>query len=114
MDGALIQLILPLKLNWLPTYRAESSLKAGDRVYAKFAGREYVGVVYRIGVESGLPASRISTLERRECPLPAISSGELRLWEFISEYYMCTLGEVYRAAYPMATDDPIHTTGRRQ
>lgn len=102
MDGALIQLILPLKLNWLPTYRAESSLKAGDRVYAKFAGREYVGVVYRIGVESGLPASRISTLERRECPLPAISSGELRLWEFISEYYMCTLGEVYRAAYPVS------------
>ena len=32
--------------------------------------------------------------------LEPITEAELRLWRFISEYYLCTLGEVYKAAYP--------------
>ena len=32
--------------------------------------------------------------------LEPITEAELRLWRFISEYYLCTIGEVYKTAYP--------------
>ena len=33
--------------------------------------------------------------------LPDITPEELRFWAFLADYYMCTLGEVYKAAYPL-------------
>ena len=33
--------------------------------------------------------------------LPAVTAAELRFWEFLAGYYLCTLGEVYKAAYPL-------------
>ena len=32
--------------------------------------------------------------------LPAVGENEIRLWHKIAEYYMCTVGEVFKAAYP--------------
>jgi primosomal protein N' (replication factor Y) len=31
---------------------------------------------------------------------PVVNEQQFRLWEWISEYYMCTLGEVFKAAVP--------------
>ena len=33
---------------------------------------------------------------------PIISQNQLKLWEWISSYYLCSLGEVMRAALPSA------------
>jgi primosomal protein N' (replication factor Y) len=33
-------------------------------------------------------------------PTPVVCEGQMRLWEWIAEYYMCSLGEVMRAAIP--------------
>ena len=31
---------------------------------------------------------------------PVINDLQLKLWEWISDYYMCTMGEIFRAAMP--------------
>jgi len=37
-----------------------------------------------------------------ESPLPTkVSDKELQLWEFISKYYLCSLGEVFKTARPL-------------
>ena len=95
-----IQVILPLKLEWLPCYYSAVKPEVGQIVSVSFAGREYLGVVYRDDVTPDVAADRIQELIRIEEALPKISSNELKLWEFISSYYLCSLGEVFKAAYP--------------
>ena len=33
---------------------------------------------------------------------PIVNEVQLRLWEWIANYYMCSLGDVFRAALPSA------------
>ena len=33
---------------------------------------------------------------------PIVNELQLKLWNWISSYYMCSLGDVYRAAFPSA------------
>ena len=96
-----IQVILPLKLEWVPFYCTEQRVEPGEMVRVNFSGRTYLGVVWRCGISPKIYKSRIQNISSVEQGLPRISSKELKLWEFIADYYMCTLGEVYKAAYPV-------------
>lgn len=95
-----IQVIVPLRLAWIPTYSTDIDVHIGCRVRVRVSGRVYVGVVYAIGADPGLDRSRIRPIDGIEEGLPDISHHEISLWKFISEYYLCTIGEVYKAAYP--------------
>ena len=96
------EVILPVKLDWNPTYRVpDGSVSPGDRVRVRFAGRTYTGVIYNILSECPLEENKIQDILCADTGLPAITPEELRLWSFISTYYMCTMGEVYKAAYPL-------------
>ena len=95
-----IQTILPLKLEWEPWYYTKSNVIPGSRVRVKLAGREYVAVVSRIASTPDIDSSQVHPIEGLAEGLEPITEAELRLWRFISEYYLCTLGEVYKAAYP--------------
>mgnify|MGYP003308648019 CR=1 FL=1 len=94
------EILLPLKLGWTPTYSSGENLTRGQRVRVSFAHREYIGVVLSEKDKVPLDPSRIQPVLGTVEGLPAIGEKELELWEFISEYYLCSLGEVYRAAYP--------------
>lgn len=72
----------------------------GQIVRVPFSGKEYLGVVLRSNVTPELSSDRIQEVIKIEKDLPLISPNELKLWEFISTYYLCTLGEVFKAAYP--------------
>ena len=97
---ALYNLLLPLKLDWLPVYRCNDVLRVGQRVQVNFNGKDYIAVVFSLKSEEDTPNFKV--LEVSEVPqgLADISETELKLWKFVSQYYMCTLGEVYMAAYP--------------
>lgn len=96
-----IEVILPLKISWAPTYKADAlNVLRGQRVRVHFARREYVGVVRRLDVVPDVDPSKIQEIDGLEDRLPAITEQELQFWEFLSEYYLCTIGEVYKAAYP--------------
>lgn len=82
----------------------EAVLKVGDRVRVDFAGKEYVGVVSAVDVGRQAEAlgivDRIKPIAGKAEGLAPVSFQEIALWRQISEYYLCTVGEVYKAAYP--------------
>lgn len=95
-----IKVILPLKLDWEPFYRTDEDVKAGMRVSVRFAGRRYIGVVSVTDATPDLDVSRIQPVEGVQKHLDVIGEKELKLWRFLSDYYLCTIGEVYKLAYP--------------
>lgn len=101
MDNGLIQLILPLRLDWHPSYSLQEGqyVRIGDRVRVSFASKEYVGVVCATGCEDLSGKGKVLPVLSAG-GLPPVSKEEMMLWEFVSSYYMCTDGEVYKAAYP--------------
>ena len=96
-----IQVLLPVKLRWIPTYGSPMPLEPGRRVCVELGGRRYDGVVWRTLERPDLPPERIQDIVAVQDELPAVTPEELRFWAFLSEYYLCTLGEVYKAAYPL-------------
>ena len=95
-----IQVIVPLRLEWVPCYRSAVPLDPGRRVTVPVGSRRYAGVVLRSVSTPDIPASRIQNVISIDEDLPDISPEELQFWEFLSDYYLCTIGEVFKAAYP--------------
>ena len=97
-----ISVILPLKLEWEPCYCVPEGMtvNAGDRVKVGFAGRTYTGVVSGIDIDPQTDPAKIKDILSLEEGMERIGVQEIRLWREIAEYYMCSIGEVYKAAYP--------------
>lgn len=95
-----IQVILPLRLEWDPYYAVEEdqTLAVGDRVTVMLSGRRYVGVVSAVDVTPDPGIKQI--LPARRSDLPSVFPEEIRYWRELAQYYLCTVGEVYKAAYP--------------
>ena len=95
-----LQVILPLKLSWEPWYGFCGEVSVGRRVAVTFHGKKYVGVVHRCGGTPEINPARITDIDEVLDSLAPISPEEISLWEFTAKYYLCTIGEVYKAAYP--------------
>ena len=79
----------------------------GTRVRVHFGKREMIGVVrgFRYADRGEVPLERLGKpLEYKEIDgvveLPAIKREQLEFWQVLADYYLCTVGEVYKAAYP--------------
>lgn len=110
-----ISVILPLRLEWEPCYSCAFDVAPGDRVRVAFAGKEYVGAVDMIGIEpeAGLVSrGRIKPVIKVEDSLSPVFQEEIALWKAVAEYYMCTVGEVYKAAYPAVKIQSEETQAR--
>ena len=99
-----VSVILPLKLEWEPCYYLSGGIGAdvvvGTRVMVRFAGKSYVGAVSATGIVPEVEERKIMPILSVVEGLPPVSRGELELWRFVADYYLCTIGEVYKAAYP--------------
>ena len=95
-----IKVILPLKLAWEPCYRISEEVRRGDRVVVRFSGRRYTAVVSETDAVPEVDESRILPVETVERHLEPIGEKELELWRFMADYYLCSIGEVYKMAYP--------------
>lgn len=105
-EAAYIKVILPLKLEWEPCYRLPEgtdpeSVTVGDRVKVRFVNRIYSGVVSETGTQPETDTSRIREIEEMENDLEKIFPEEIELWRRVADYYMCSIGDVYKAAYPV-------------
>ncbi len=101
-----ISVILPLKLEWEPCYSLPADIRpedvhVGSRVKVRFANRDYSGVVGAVGVVPETDPSKIKPVDSVESGLESIFPQEIELWRRVADYYMCTVGEVYKAAYPV-------------
>ncbi len=112
-ETGFISVIVPLKLEWEPVYALGGAVKefctthgkesrdvaVGDRVRLRFAGKEYVAVVSRVNVNPTTAPDKVKTVEE-VLDWPAVGMEEIELWRQIASYYMCSIGEVYKMAYP--------------
>ena len=95
-----ISVILPLRLEWIPCYSADTEVRQGDRVRVIFANKEYVGVTYRTGIVPDVSPEKVRDIICVGNDIPSVLPQEMELWMKVAEYYMCSVGEVYKAAYP--------------
>ena len=96
-----IQVIVPLNLEWEPYYSLPEgvSVSIGDRVRVVLAGREYLAVVSAVGV--AVPEKvRIHDIKAVDEAQPKIAESELEFWRAVADYYLCPVGDVYKAAFP--------------
>ena len=95
-----ISVILPLKLEWEPCYFTHEEIFPGDRVKVKFANKVYIGVVSDVDVTPDVDPSKIKEILNIERDMPSVLPEETELWRQVAGYYLCTVGEVFKAAYP--------------
>ncbi|MBR5670753.1 MAG: hypothetical protein IKX11_02740 [Bacteroidales bacterium] len=109
-----IKLILPLRLEWEPCYSTAAELAIGERVAVVFAHKRVIGVVSETDVTPDIDPSRIHSVLGVETGLEKISPEEISLWRFMAEYYLCSIGEVYKAAYPSLKTHSEESSARAQ
>jgi primosomal protein N' (replication factor Y) len=99
-----VDVILPLSLAQVYTYRIPADLneavKVGCRAIAQFGKNKYYSVLI-IAVHENPPqkytAKYIDSVLDNE---PVVNTTQLKLWKWMAEYYMCTVGEMMIAAMP--------------
>ena len=95
--------LVPLPLPNLLTYATEGvedALEVGMRVVVQVGTRKrYTGVVCRLHQDApkGYAARAMDAVVDDR---PVVTPGQLRMWEWMAGYYMCTRGEVMAAALP--------------
>ncbi|AUS07142.1 replication restart helicase PriA [Pseudotamlana carrageenivorans] len=101
-----IDVIIPIPLKKLFTYTvtpAEAEfLKPGMRVAVPFGkSKIYTGLVF--SVHKNEPAAyEAKDIQQILDDTPIVNAQQLKFWQWIASYYMCTLGDVMRAALPNA------------
>ena len=96
--------ILPVPLDGMFTYAVPPSLehrvKTGQRVLVPFGrNKNYVGIIGRLHNEK--PEDyQVKPVALILDDTPVLLPQQLRLWQWISDYYMSPIGEVYKAAMP--------------
>lgn len=97
-------LILPLALKDFYTYIIPNELldkvKVGSRVVVQFGKTKlYTAIVYRLNSNNntGIDLKKICQVID---DAPIVTENQLKFFEWISKYYLCSIGEVYRAALP--------------
>ncbi len=98
------EVILPLALPQNFTYQIppelESLVQPGLRVSVEVGKRkQYTAVIYHLTNEAP-KGIRVKPILRIEDDQPLVSDHQLRFWHWISQYYMCSMGEVMNAALP--------------
>ena len=95
-------LILPVPLQGLFTYAVPEGMNVGMgmRVLVTFGrSKMYLGIVARIHdvKPEGYQVKPITQVMDQE---PIVTEQQLKLWQWISDYYLSPIGEVYKAALP--------------
>jgi len=101
-----VEVILPLFIAKTYTYRVpvdwNEHVEIGKRVIVQFGRNKiYSAIIYRITHEAPLKYEAKYILNIID-DQPIIGSKQLSIWEWMSSYYMCYLGEVMQAALPAA------------
>lgn len=101
-----VDVLLPLAIRNAYTYRVPhewgAQVEAGKRVVVQFGKNKiYAGLVYRVHEKAPERYEAKYILDVLD-DLPVVAPEQFALWEWMAQYYMCTLGEVMQAALPSA------------
>src|SRR5574343_709009 len=101
-----VDVILPLALAQTYTYRVSiehnDKVKIGMRVIVPFQGnRLYTGVIANVHNNAPVHYQAKYLLNILDDE-PVLAGINLDLWNWMSKYYLCTVGDVMNAALPTA------------
>ena len=114
-----IDVILPLAIRDCYTYSVPDGLSMpvpGSRVEVPLMRKQVRGVMLREHTES-IPEEwkdKIRPITQVLDTVSVVSAEQLALWQWMSEYYMCTLGEVMAAALPGGLDKRLMNPPKRR
>ncbi len=96
----IIPLALPKNYTWSVPEDMMSMIKTGCRVEVVLGkNKKYAGIVKRIHQEKPeafMPKDILNVLDTE----PIVIQEQMKLWEWIAAYYLCSEGEVMQAALP--------------
>lgn len=97
------EIILPLPLYGTFTYAVGEDIagriQSGSRVLVQFGKKKYyTGIVERVHNEA--PSYEVKPIMALLDERPIVRYPQLKFWNWISEYYLCSPGEVFKAAVP--------------
>ena len=89
---------------------------AGTRVIVPLMAKKVRGIVLREHTEpvDAAFAAKIKPIAEVSETAPAVSKEQLALWQWMSSYYMCSLGEVMSAALPSGLDQRLLNPPKRR
>ena len=96
----IIPLALPKNYTWMIPPAMESDVMIGMRVEVMLgANKRYAGIIKKLSdvKPDGFDPKPIIDILDEE---PIVYEHQLKLWEWMAEYYMCSEGEVMQAAIP--------------
>ena len=101
-----VNVVLPLAISKAYTYRVPHNLAnniaIGKRVVVQFGrNRVYTAIIFSISDKAPTAYEAKYILDVLD-EFPIVTAQQLALWEWMSAYYLCTLGEVMQAALPSA------------
>ena len=119
-NESLYDIILPLAIADVYTYRTPSIPLQGGRdvigcrVLVPLGKKSVIGIIYRKH-EGELPANvKVRDVLQIVDEAPIVTAEQIKLWEWLSSYYMCTLGEVMAAALPSEIIDDNYSAATTQ
>ena len=95
----IIPLALPLNYTWRIPEHLASAAKKGCRVEVQLRNKKYAGIIktlHQVKPASFEPKEIINVLDAD----PVVYDAQLKFWQWMSDYYMCSEGEVMHAAVP--------------
>ncbi len=102
-DGLYAEIIIPLYLpknyTWSVPEHLHDAIAVGKRAEVSLRNKKYTGIVNKIFTEKPAafePKPVLNILDSE----PLLHPEQLQLWHWISDYYLCTEGEVMQAAVP--------------
>lgn len=100
-----VSVLLPLAVTGSYTYSLPEEMaeqvEVGSRVVVQFGQRRYyTGIVTALHEENPQPGVRLKPVTDLLDSRPVLLPAQLRLWQWMAHYYMCTEGEVMKAALP--------------
>ncbi len=99
------QVIVPLPLAGNFTYivpqRLHDIIRTGMRVLVPFGPRHFhTGVVASISPVSPPGSFNLKEIDACLDDAPTVRNSQIRFWEWMADYYLCSIGEVFKAALP--------------
>lgn len=77
----------------------------GMRVLVPLARKQLIGIVASVETNTEIEAGKIRDILLLPDIMPVVQASQLRLWRWIADYYMCSIGEVMAAALPAKLHD---------
>ena len=113
----LYDIILPLAISDVYTYNIPETIQypqIGSRVLVPIGRKSIIGIIYRRHEGKLAPNIKVRDIIQVIDEQPIVTAKQLQLWDWLAQYYMCTLGEVMAAALPSEIIDDNYSAATTQ